>query len=267
MKNLLLVLLVIVGFLSACSGFSANKNKNNGGILIVYGGTTSTTTVVLLEKNLKITPSKTGYTQIKPLEEGYYSLLIKGPSTRKGEKDRVVKNIKVIADSLSIFPLRYFETVDFKDSIVQWGSKKHWHIKRKTTQLNGLPGPQITKTLKDGTTVVDSSFFFFPPLQKRIKMCDTLPAVNLSGRVDLEGYKPCKNCDVFLSYWWYAKTDENGFYHFKNVLPGIYQLGGYVRMRGDYAYMPYLEEVNLIKDTTYTINFNLTNASSIRELE
>ncbi len=38
-------------------------------------------------------------------------------------------------------------------------------------------------------------------------------------------------------------------------------------MRGDYAYTPYLEEVNLIKDTAYTINFTLINASSIRELE
>ncbi len=196
MKNLLLVLLVIGAFLSACSSFSANMNKNYGGILIVYGDTTSTSTVVLLEKNLKVTPSKTGYAQIKPLEEGYYSLLIKGVSTRKGEKDRVVKNIKVIADSLSIFPLRYFETVDFKDSIVQWGSKKHWHIEKNTNQLNGLPGITLSMLLQKGI-VVDTSFFFFLSLRKRIKMCDTLPAVNLSGRVDLEGYKPCKKCDVF----------------------------------------------------------------------
>lgn len=271
MKTLLMVLIIIISTLTACNHLRTSGNENAGGILIIYGDTTSTSNLELLETGLLINPTKKRYVKIKPLEPGYYSICIKGKPTEKGIFNRVVKNIKVTADSLSIFPLLYFELFNKSKNTTDtltWGMKKHWYQKRKTHLLefaSGIKSGLYTKTLTDGTVVPDTLYLL--PLSKRIKMCDKLLTSNLSGRVFSDCNQPIKNGNVRLAWWWSTHTAKDGFYRFNNVLSGIYQLSASTSMSGRDQVMPYPTEVNLVKDISHIVDLRLTDWLDYQTLE
>ncbi|PIQ09368.1 MAG: hypothetical protein COW71_06720 [Ignavibacteriales bacterium CG18_big_fil_WC_8_21_14_2_50_31_20] len=250
MKNLLFVLLIIISILLACTGFRTNENKNNGGILIIYGDTSSTTSLVLLENDIKILPQNKRYVHIEPLEPGTYSLLI--DTGIKKMANRIVNNIIVKADSLSIFPLSYFKWQDKVDTL-NWSKKKHWNRGRKLTN-NGMT-ISMTSIAKDGKiTVIDSVFSH--PLPKRIHKNEVFPTSKLSGKI-FSYDKPLKNVLVTISNWWSTETNENGFYQFDSILPGIYDVhtGGLINRihyKGQSNYY-----VEFLSDSTIIKNFHL----------